>query len=78
LFSQLDVRGGRREHPHRNLQALACWVEDRDGTIAALGFTKDSKAIAVKRMKGIENLNVRAVRTQGIVRDDGSIPMSIV
>jgi hypothetical protein len=30
----------------------------------------------VERMKRIENLNVRGVRTQGIVRDDGIIRMS--
>jgi hypothetical protein len=29
-------------------------------------------------MKRIENLNVRSVRTQGIVRDDGTIPISTV
>jgi hypothetical protein len=73
LFSRLDVCGGRREHPHRNLQPLAYWVQDRDCTIAALGSTNDSEAIALERMKRIENLNVRGVRTQGIVRDDGLI-----
>jgi hypothetical protein len=71
LFGRLDVRGGRREHPHRNLQALAYWVEDRDCAVAAFGSTNDSQAIAVERMKRIENLNVRGVRAQGIVRDDG-------
>ena len=76
LVSRLDVRGGRTEHPHRNLQALAYWVKDRDCTVAAFGSTNDSKAIAVERMKRIENLNVRSIRTQGIVRDDGFIRMS--
>jgi hypothetical protein len=76
LVSRLNIRGGPREHPHRNLQALACWVEDRHCTVAAFGSTNDSKAIAVERMKRIENLNVRGVRTQGIVRDDGFIRMS--
>lgn len=76
LFSRLDVRSGRREHPHRDLQALAYRIEDRDGTVAAFGSTNDSKAIAVEWMKRIENLDVRGVRTQGIVRDDGSIRMS--
>jgi len=32
----------------------------------------------VKRMIGIENLNVRGVCTQGIVRDDGFIPIFTV
>ena len=75
MFSRLDVRGSRREHPHRNLQALAYGVEDRDCTVAAFGSANDSKAIPVERMKRIENLNVLDVCTQGIVRDDGIIPM---
>ena len=74
LFSYRDVRGVRREHPHRNFQALAYWIEHRDCAVTALGSTNDSKAIAVERMKGIENLNVRSVGTQGIVRDGVSIP----
>jgi SAM-dependent methyltransferase len=73
LVSCLDVGCGGGEHPHRNLQALAYWVENRDCTVAAFGSTNDPKAIAVERMKRIENLNVRSVRTQGIVRDDGRI-----
>src|ERR671918_1137455 len=39
LFSHLDVRGGRREHPRRNFQALAYWVEDRDCAVAAFRST---------------------------------------
>jgi hypothetical protein len=77
LVGRLDVRGARGKHPHRNLQALAYRVQDRDCTVAAFGSTNDSKAIAVERMKRIENLNVRSVRTQGIVRDDGLILTSI-
>src|SRR5262245_27730919 len=63
FFSYLDLGGYRREHPHRNLQALAYWVQDRDCTVAAFGSTNDSKAIAMERMKRVENLNVRAVCT---------------
>ena len=78
LFSRPDVRSGRREHPHRNLQALAYWIEHRDCTVAALGSTNDSKPIAVEWMKRIENFNVRGVRTQGIVRDGGFTRTSTV
>src|SRR6516165_8594743 len=28
LASRLDVRGGRRQHPCRNLETLAYWVEN--------------------------------------------------
>ena len=73
LCSRLDVGGSRREHPHRNFQALAYWIDYRHCTVAAFGSTNDSEAIAVERMIRIENLNMRGVRTQGIVRDDGSI-----
>ena len=59
LFSHLDLRGSRREHPYRNFQSLACGVEDRDGTVAAFGSTNNSEAVTVERMKRIENLNVR-------------------
>src|SRR5947209_9589914 len=47
LFSHPNIRGSRREHPYRNFQSLACGVEDRDGTVAAFGSTKDTEAVTV-------------------------------
>ena len=76
LFRSLHIRSGWREHPYRNLQPLACCVEDRNCAVATFGSTNNSQTIAVKRMIGIENLNMRDICTQGIVRDDGSIPTS--
>jgi len=76
LFSGLNIRGGWREHPYRNLQPLACRVEGRNRAVATFGSPYDAQAIAMKRMIRIENLNVRGVCTQGIVRDDGTIPTS--
>ena len=38
LFSYRDVRGGRREHPHRNFQALAYWVETETAPSLRLGL----------------------------------------
>jgi hypothetical protein len=66
--------GGRLEHPHRNLQSFAYGVNDGNGSIPSLRPAKDSQAVPTKGMKGIKNLNVRGIRTQGIMRDDGRIP----
>ena len=78
MFSSLHIRSGWREHPYRNLQPLACRVEDRHCAVATFGSTNNPQTIAVKRMIGIENLNMRGICTQGIVRDDGIILTSIV
>ena len=43
-----------------------------------LGSADDLQSSAMKRVKRIENLNVRSFRTQGIVGADGIIRMCIV
>jgi len=50
--------------PHR--------VDDRDGTVTLLRSTDDSQAHAVMRVKGIEDLNARGFRAQGIVCASGT------
>jgi hypothetical protein len=76
LQGDFCLAGNRREHPSRNFQALAYGIDNRNRTIAFLRPPEDPQPIAVKRMKGIKNLNVRDIRTQGIVRDDVSIRTS--
>ena len=49
----------------------------RDCSVSSFRLSQHSQAITVKRMKRIANLNVRNICTQGIVRDDGTIPISI-
>jgi hypothetical protein len=42
LLSNGQRGGGRLQHPDRNFQALANWIDDRDRAIAPLGPTKDA------------------------------------
>jgi hypothetical protein len=73
LRGDLCLASNRREHPNRNFESLAYGIDNGDRTIAFLRLPEDPQPIAVKRMKRIKNLNVCDVRTQGIVRDDGTI-----
>ena len=42
-------------------------VHDTDRTISSLRSAKDLQGNTMKRVKGVEDLNVRFVRAQGIV-----------
>ncbi|MBV9309081.1 MAG: hypothetical protein JOZ45_23245 [Acidobacteriaceae bacterium] len=37
-----NVSRGRCEHPHRDFQPFACWIDHRDRAVAPLGPTKDA------------------------------------
>jgi hypothetical protein len=67
LFSDLGRGGFARQHPNRNFQTLRGCVNDADRAIAPLGLTKDLQDSTAKRVKGIEYLNIRIIRAQGIV-----------
>lgn len=69
LSLHLDIRGVRGKHPDRNFQPPACWIYDRDCTVLPFRSPADSQAITVQRMKRIENVDVRGLRTQGTVGD---------
>jgi hypothetical protein len=56
-----------QKHPDRNLQSPPAWIDDTDRPISPLRSAKDPQGSAMKRVKGVEDLNVRAVRAQGIV-----------
>jgi hypothetical protein len=56
-----------QKHPDRDLQSPPAWIDDTDRPISPLRSAKDPQGSAMKRMKGVEDLNVRAVRAQGIV-----------
>ena len=66
-FCDVDLGAIPRQHPNRNLQSPSGWVHDTDRPIPSLRSAKDLQGSAVKRVKGIEDLNVWAIRTQGIV-----------
>src|SRR5215469_3242355 len=78
LLRDPGIRAIWREHPNRNLQSHAGSVNDGDRPIAPLRPTDKLKGGTLERVKRIEDLDVRALRTQGIVGGGVTIPMSIV
>jgi hypothetical protein len=73
----LDLRAIRRQHPDRNLQAPSRWVNDRDRTISPLRSAEDLKGNALEWVKGVEDLDIRIFRAQGILGVGASIHISI-
>src|SRR3984957_1243370 len=67
LLAHCDFGGVGESHPHRNLQSLAYRIYHRDCTVSPFRSPRNSQAIAVQRMKRIENADVRGNCTQGIV-----------
>src|SRR5499427_9142269 len=77
LFSDLYLGGFARQHPDGNLQTLLGCVNDADRSIAPLGPAKDLQGSTVKGVKGVEDLNIRISRAQGIVGVGAIIPICI-
>ena len=67
LLRDPDIRAIWREHPDRNLQSRGGSINDGDRPIAPLRPADNLKGSAVERVERIEDLDVRALRTQGIV-----------
>jgi|GEM_PF-3180470 len=67
LLAHCDFGGVGESHPHRNFQSLAYRIYHRDCTVSPFRSPRNSQAIAVQRMKRIENADVRGNCTQGIV-----------
>ena len=63
----LDLGALGQQHPDRNLQSPPGWVHDTDRPIFALRSAKDLQGSTMKRMKGVEDLNIGMIRAQGIV-----------
>ena len=59
------------------LARRARWINGRDCPISPLRSAEDLKGSAMERMKGVEDLDIRIFRAQGIVGVGASIPMSI-
>jgi hypothetical protein len=66
-FRDLDLGAIRRQHPDRNFQTLPHWVNDRDRSLFPLRSAEDLKGSATERVERVENPDVRAFCTQGIV-----------
>ena len=67
----------RQQHPDGNLQAPPSWVHDTDRPISPLRAAKDLQGSTTKRVKGVEDLNIRIIRAQGIVGVGATIHTSI-
>src|SRR5260370_38292368 len=76
-FGDPHLSAVRQKHPHRNLQTLACRVDDRDRAISPLRSTDDLKGDAIERVEWVEDLDVRVFYAQGIVSVDAFIRMCI-
>ena len=63
----LDLGALWQQHPGGNLQSPPSWVHDTDRPISPLRTAKDLQGSTTKRVKGVEDLNIRITRTQGIV-----------
>jgi len=66
-FSDRDLGAFWQQHPNWNFQPLPDWVHDTDRAISSLRSSKDLQGNTMERVKGVEDLNVRIVRAQGIV-----------
>ena len=66
-FRDLHLGTIPRQHPDRNLQALPCWVNHTDRAISPLWSAKDLQSNTMEWMKGVEDLNIRIIRAQGIL-----------
>ena len=66
-FRDVDLSAIPRQHPDRDFQAPPACVNDADGPISPLRSAEDLQGSTMKRVKGVENLNLRIIRAQGIV-----------
>ena len=62
-----DLGTLRQQHPDGNLQSPPGWIHDTDRPISSLRSAKNPQGNTMKRVKGVEDLNIRIVGAQGIV-----------
>jgi hypothetical protein len=66
-FGGHDLGAFPQQHPDWNFQSVPAWVHDTDRSISSLRSANDLQGNTTKRVKRIEDLNIRVVRAQGIV-----------
>ena len=66
-FGDHDLGAFPRQHPDWNFQSPPAWVDDTDRPISSLRSAKDLQGGTMKRVKRVEDLNIRIARAQGIV-----------
>ena len=74
-FGDHDLGAFPQQHPDWDLQAPPAWIHDTDRPISPIRSANDLQGSAMKGMKGVEDLNIRVVRAQGIVGVGVTIPM---
>jgi hypothetical protein len=57
----------RQQHPDGNLQLPPGWIHDTDRSISSLRSAKNPQGSTMKRVKGVEDLNICIIGAQGIV-----------
>jgi len=62
-----DLGTLRQQHPDGNLQSSPGWIHDTDRAISPLWSAKNPQGNTMKRVKGIEDLNICIIGAQGIV-----------
>ena len=72
-----DFGALRQQHPDGNLQSPPGWTDDADRPISPLRSAKDPQGNTMKRVKGVEDLNICIIGAQGIVGVGATIRMSI-
>ena len=68
LLRDLDLGALRGQHPDGNLQSPPGWIHDTDRPITPLRSAKDLEGSTMKRVEGVEDLNM--IRAPGIVGVD--------
>ena len=66
-FGNHDLGAFPQKHPDWNFQSPPAGVHDTDRPVSSLRSAKDLQGYTVKWVKGVEDLNIRIVRAQGIV-----------
>jgi hypothetical protein len=56
-FRNLDVGVILRQHPDRESSVACGWIKDTDRSVSALWSAQDLQGGAMKRVKGLEDLN---------------------
>ena len=77
LLRDLYFSAIRQEHPDRNFQSSPRRINDSNRSISPLRSAKDPQGGSMKRVKGVEDLNTRPTRAQGIVGVGASVRISI-
>ena len=77
MLRDRDLGTLRQQHPDGNLQSPLGWIRDTDRPISSLRSAKNPQGNTMKRVKGVEDLNICIIGTQGIVGVGAIIHISI-